>query len=164
MAADRGDDRGSGAARRRRSSRRLRAVAEHSAGGLVVNARHEAVLIGRRSRRGGLMWSLPKGHIEHGETAEQAAVREIHEETGSWGRVVTGLGSIDFWFVAGSSRVHKTVQHFLLEFVGGELFCDDHEVAAVAWIPLLDLEAKLAYPDERGLAARAGDLASRFLG
>jgi 8-oxo-dGTP pyrophosphatase MutT (NUDIX family) len=55
------------------------------------------------------------------------------------------------------------VQHFLLEFVEGELCGDDHEVAAVAWVPLQDLQAKLAYRDERRLAVRAGDLAGRFL-
>lgn len=163
MVAGRFDDRVSRADRSRHSSRRLRAVEEHSAGGLVVNARHEVVLIGRRNRRGSLLWSLPKGHIEQGENAEQTAVREIHEETGVWGRVVAGIGSIDFWFVAGSCRVHKTVQHFLLEFVAGELCSDDHEVAAVAWVPMQDLEAKLAYRDERRLAVRAGDLAGRFL-
>jgi hypothetical protein len=51
--------------------------------------------------------------------------------------------------------VHKTVQHYLLEYVGGDLCCDDHEVAVVAWVPLNELESRLAYPDERGVVARA---------
>ena len=129
----------------------------------MVNAGRAAALIGRRSRRGELLWSFPKGHIEHGETPEEAAVREIHEETGILGRVVAAVGSTDFWFMAGSRRVHKTVQHFLLEFVRGELCSDDHEVSAVAWVPLADLPATLAYPDERDLALRAGELARRLL-
>ena len=76
--------------------------------------RRSAALIGRLDRRGRLLWSLPKGHIEAGETAEQAAVREVEEETGIIGRVVAPLGTIDFWFVAEDRRIHKTVHHYLL--------------------------------------------------
>src|SRR5256885_10422216 len=98
-------------------SRRLRTVSEVSAGGLVLDRGGPVVqgaLIGRLDRRGRLLWSLPKGHIEEGETAEQAAVREVEEETGIIGCVVAPLGTIDFWFVAEDRRVHKTVHHFLL--------------------------------------------------
>ena len=73
-----------------------------------------AALIGRTDRRGRLLWSLPKGHIEAGETPEDTAVREVAEETGIIGEVVAPLGIIDFWFVADGRRVHKTVHHFLL--------------------------------------------------
>ena len=80
-----------------------------------------AALIGRTDRRGRLLWSLPKGHIEAGETPEDTAVREVAEETGIIGEVVAPLGIIDFWFVAEGRRVHKTVHHFLLRAVGGAL-------------------------------------------
>ena len=120
--------------------------------------RGAAALIGRLDRRGRLLWSLPKGHIEAGETAEQAAVREVEEETGIIGRVVAPLGTIDFWFVAEDRRVHKTVHHFLLRALGGELSDDDVEVAEVAWVPLGELESRLAYADERRLIRRATEL------
>lgn len=115
-------------------------------------------MIGRLDRRGRLLWSLPKGHIEPGETAEQAAVREVEEETGIIGRVVAPLGTIDFWFVAEDRRVHKTVHHFLMRALGGELSDSDVEVAEVAWVPLHELEARLAYADERRLLRRAAHL------
>lgn len=115
-------------------------------------------MIGRLDRRGRLLWSLPKGHIEAGETAEEAAVREVEEETGIIGRVVAPLGTIDFWFVAEDRRVHKTVHHFLLQALGGELSDDDIEVAEVAWVPLDELESRLAYADERRLIRRATEL------
>ena len=128
---------------RQRPGRRLRRVDETSAGGLVVADDEvtgpRAALIGRTDRRGRLLWSLPKGHIEEGETAEQAAEREVEEETGIIGRVVAPLGTIDFWFVAEDRRVHKTVHHFLLRALGGELCDDDVEVAEVAWVPLSEL-------------------------
>ncbi len=137
--------------------RRLRRVEETSAGGLVLDSAHDAAkaaLIGRLDRRGRLRWSLPKGHVEAGETAEDAAIREVAEETGIQGRVLAPLGTIDFWFVADGRRVHKTVHHFLLLAQGGELSDEDVEVEQVEWVPLTQLAARLAYDDERRLIER----------
>ncbi|HEX3614007.1 MAG TPA: NUDIX hydrolase [Sporichthyaceae bacterium] len=136
------------------SPKRLRTVSEVSAGGLVVDRGGpvaQGALIGRLDRRGRLLWSLPKGHLEAGESPEEAAVREVQEETGIRGRVLSKLGVIDFWFVADSHRVHKTVHHFLLEAESGELSDADIEVDEVAWVPLTDLTRKLAYDTERKL-------------
>ncbi|HJQ46106.1 MAG TPA: NUDIX hydrolase [Amycolatopsis sp.] len=153
----------SGGAKRRRSrrrrGRRMTTVDETSAGGLVVDGdRRQAVLIGRLDRQGKLLWSLPKGHIEGSETIEETAVREVKEETGISARVLTSLGSIDYWFVAERRRVHKTVHHFLLEAVGGELSDEDLEVTEVAWVPIAELETRLAYTDERALVRKARQL------
>lgn len=148
-----------GRRRRRRRGRRLTTVDETSAGGLVVDAeRANAALIGRLDRHGRLLWSLPKGHIEDGETVEQTAVREVKEETGISAQVLQPLGTIDYWFVAERRRVHKTVHHFILESTGGELSDEDVEVTEVAWVPLADLETKLAYSDERKLVRKAKEL------
>lgn len=157
---------GSSARRRRtlprpRGGTRLRQVDEFSAGGLVVDLGGEVpkgALIGRTDRQGRLLWSLPKGHIEEGETAEQAAVREVAEETGINGVILGELGTIDFWFVADGRRIHKTVRHFLMRATGGELSDADVEVTEVAWVPLPEIAAQLAYPDERGLLDEAGRL------
>jgi len=133
---------------------RLRRVEETSAGGLVVDGvsgEARAALIGRLDRRGRLRWSLPKGHVEAGESNEDAAIREVAEETGITGRVVAPLGTIDFWFVADGRRVHKTVHHFLLLALGGELSDEDIEVEQVEWVPLGQLADRLAYDDERRL-------------
>jgi 8-oxo-dGTP pyrophosphatase MutT (NUDIX family) len=159
MSTSRGRSGGRRAGRSTERRRRLRTVDETSAGGLVVDhVAGVAAVIGRLDRRGRLLWSLPKGHIEVGETAEQAAVREVEEETGIIGRVVAPLGTIDFWFVAEDRRVHKTVHHFLLSALGGELSDEDVEVAEVAWVPLAELESRLAYADERRLIRRATEL------
>lgn len=136
-------------------------VEETSAGGLVVRTADgctKAALIARHDRRGRLIWSLPKGHIEPGESAEAAAIREVHEETGIVGRVVAPLGTIDFWFMVDETRVHKTVHHFILEAVSGELSDSDVEVVKVAWVPLDQVKGRLKYRDERRLMAKAMDL------
>jgi 8-oxo-dGTP pyrophosphatase MutT (NUDIX family) len=119
-------------------------------------------LIGRLDRRGRLLWSLPKGHVEAGESEEDTAVREVMEETGISGTVVGKLGTIDFWFVADGRRIHKTVHHFLLvandPVHGLELSDADVEVSEVAWVPLTDVASRLAYADERRLLERVPDL------
>jgi len=109
-----------------------------------------------------MLWSLPKGHVEAGETVEQTAVREVQEETGIRGSIVGKLGSIDFWFVAEGRRVHKTVHHFLLladDPTGGLVLSDeDVEVSEVAWVPLAEVAHRLAYADERRLLDKIPDL------
>jgi 8-oxo-dGTP pyrophosphatase MutT (NUDIX family) len=147
---------------------RLRTVHETSAGGLVIDGLdgpkdgQVAALIGRIDRRGRMLWSLPKGHIEVGETAEQTAIREVAEETGVQSTVLAALGSIDYWFVTEERRVHKTVHHYLMRFLGGELSDNDVEVTEVAWVPLRELPARLAYADERKLAEVAGELIDKL--
>lgn len=135
-----------------------RTVEETSAGGLVVDDQGRAAIISRRNKRGRVVWSLPKGHLEEGETLEAAAVREVGEETGIIGRVLAPLGVIDFYFTADSRRIHKTVHHYLLRAEGGELSADDVEVEDVAWVPLEELDDTLTYADERGLLPRVPDL------
>ena len=153
---------------RRRVPERLRTVHETSAGGLVIDGidgprdAQVAALIGRIDRRGRMLWSLPKGHIELGETAEQTAIREVAEETGIRGSVLAALGRIDYWFVTDGRRVHKTVHHYLMRFSGGELSDEDLEVAEVAWVPIRELPSRLAYADERRLAEVADELIGKL--
>ena len=138
----------------RQQQRRPR-VEETSAGGLVVDLKRDAAaLIARHDRRGRLVWSLPKGHIEAGETAEMAAIREVEEETGITSRILEPLGTIDFWFVVEDKRVHKTVHHYLMDAQDVVLSDDDAEVAEVGWVPLDEVADLLRYADERHLVER----------
>jgi 8-oxo-dGTP pyrophosphatase MutT (NUDIX family) len=138
-------------------------VDEVSAGGLVIDfSGTQGLLIGRIDQkdtaRTHLLWSLPKGHIEMGETPEEAALREVMEETGIQSQISRSLGVIDFWFMAGGKRIHKTVHHYLFREVGGVLAPQVTEVDEVAWFPLHEIIERLAYPDEKKLLARTGDL------
>lgn len=139
-------------------------VDETSAGGLVIEVfdrRAYAAIIARRNRAGRLEWCLPKGHLEGLETPQQAAVREIHEETGILGRLLKHLATIDYWFAGNDRRVHKMVHHYLLEAIDGELTVEndpDQEAEDVAWVRLDKAGSRLAYPNERRVVATARDL------
>jgi len=139
-------------------------VDEVSAGGLVIDeSGTKGLLIGRRDLKDPtkerLLWSLPKGHIEEGETPEMAAIREVAEETGITSEIARALGVIDFWFMAGGKRIHKTVHHYLFKEVGGVLAPQLEEVDEVGWFPLEEIVSMLAYPDEKKLIAKSGELA-----
>jgi len=139
-------------------------VDEVSAGGLVIDTTGTmGLLIGRYDHKDAsgkrVLWSLPKGHIEEGETPEQAAIREVAEETGITSSITKSLGVIDFWFMAGGKRIHKTVHHFMFTEVGGTLLAQESEVDEVSWFPLSEIVERLAYPDEKKLIARSAELA-----
>jgi len=138
-------------------------VDEVSAGGLVIDTTGTmGLLIGRYDHKDAsgkrVLWSLPKGHIEEGETPEQAAIREVAEETGITSSITKSLGVIDFWFMAGGKRIHKTVHHFMFTEVGGTLLAQESEVDEVSWFPLAEIVDRLAYPDEKKLIAKTVEI------
>ncbi|MBM7530006.1 NUDIX hydrolase [Brevibacterium luteolum] len=140
---------------------RSNTVEEVSAGGVMVDfdsPTFEVAIIARINRAGRLEWCLPKGHLELGETPAQAARREVAEETGVHGDVVTALGSVDYWFSVGGYRIHKLVHHFLLRATGGYLTVvndPDQEAVDAAWIPLDALPEHLSFANERRIVAAA---------
>ena len=93
--------------------------------------------------------------MEAGETAEDAAIREVEEETGIRGRVLAPLGTIDYWFVVDDRRIHKTVHHYLLEAFSGELSGRRHRGRGGCLGAARDQPGRLAYADERRLVVSA---------
>jgi 8-oxo-dGTP pyrophosphatase MutT (NUDIX family) len=138
------------------NSRSKPRVYETSAGGFVLAAdgSKRVAVIGRRNRAGRLDWCLPKGHLEGIETSEQAAIREVAEETGLEATIITALGSINYEFATSTSIINKTVHHFLLEQTGGVLTIEndpDQEAVDIRWIHIDSLSAELAHENERRL-------------
>ena len=115
----------------------------------------EVVLASRRTRRGDLVWGLPKGLVEEGERPEQAAVREVQEETGLAAEIRAPLGDISYWYVWEGVRVKKTVSFFLMEAVGGAIEEHDHEMEEVRWLPLAEAAAVAGFDSEQDLIGKA---------
>jgi len=130
-----------------------------SAGGLVLRG-EEILLI---SIRGGRRWQLPKGHIEAGESRQEAAEREVREETGISGRVITPLPDVEYRFTErGAHRIHKRVHYYLMVYVSGdEADFDPEEVSGARWFSWEEALERLSYPNERRVVATARELVER---
>jgi len=129
----------------------MRIKFEVSAGGLVLRrdgASYDALLIGRGNPR---VWSLPKGHVEARETHEQAALREVREETGCWGEILSKLSEISYWFYLNGTKHKKSVHFYLMSYISGDTANHDHEVDDAAWFEIKAAKKALKYVSEKRL-------------
>jgi 8-oxo-dGTP pyrophosphatase MutT (NUDIX family) len=132
-------------------------VAEISAGGFVVSKTDSnlVALMARFNRGGKLEWCIPKGHLEPEETKEQAALREVFEETGLEAQITDYLGEVSYTFNQKGKNVSKTVHVFLMDQVAGELTMEhdpNHEASELAWVKLDELITKLSHGSEKRIA------------
>jgi 8-oxo-dGTP pyrophosphatase MutT (NUDIX family) len=132
-----------------------------SAGGVLIRRADEGpevLLASRRTRRGELVWGLPKGLIEEGESPEDAALREVREETGHSGKIREPLGEVSYWFVWDDERIRKTVHFFLMEDTGEEPGDRDHEMEEVRWFPLARARKIAGFKSEKEILRKAGEM------
>jgi 8-oxo-dGTP pyrophosphatase MutT (NUDIX family) len=143
---------------RRRGGRRP--ARELSAGGVVVRGEEIVVIVPtRRASDGSRVLALPKGHIDPGEDALQAATREVREETGVVGAPVRELGEARYWYRRDGQTIPKSVKFFLFSYVEGDTDDHDDEVEQARWIKLADAQSELSHAAEREMVA----LATEFL-
>ena len=101
--------------------------------------------------RGRTRWGLPKGAVSQGETSEQAALREVLEETGLEAEIVKLLDTIEYFFRAGDTLIRKRVDFYLMRYVAGELKPQLSEVDDVEWVELSEAIQRASFESERKL-------------
>ncbi len=136
----------------------MRERRELSAGGVVYRRNAEATEVALI--RTGKRWGLPKGHVEPGEGIQEAACREVLEETALEGEVIGKLGDISYRYTykkAGGEvvRVFKRVHFYLLRWSKGEVRGHDYEVDEARWFGIDEALEKLTYPTEQRMVRNA---------
>lgn len=128
---------------------------EFSAGGVLYKIENEEIMVMLVFARNGKVISLPKGLIERKEKPEEAAVREVKEETGCLGEVEDFLEKIDYWYYLGGERIHKYVYYYLLKYISGDPVNHDWEVEKAEWHPIDRAVQMLTFENEREVLKRA---------
>jgi 8-oxo-dGTP pyrophosphatase MutT (NUDIX family) len=108
----------------------------------------------KRDANGQRVMGLPKGHPEPGETPEQAATREVREETGVVADLVEPLGTIEYSYERRGCRIAKRVAFFRFDYRDGDLADHDHEIEQASWMPLAEAAVSLSYEGERAMVQR----------
>ena len=129
---------------------------EFSAGGVVVRGDEMVVIVPvKRDASGNKVLGLPKGHPDGAETAEEAATREVAEETGVTAELIGELGDTHYTYERKGRRIAKRVKFFLFEYRYGDVADHDHEIEDARWMPLDEAARSLTYEGERAVVARA---------
>jgi len=118
-------------------------------------------LMARFNRGGKLEWCIPKGHLEQDETSEQAALREVFEETGLEAQIIQHLGEVNYQFIQDGTKISKTVHVYLMQQTGGELSFDKDphkEASELEWVQVSELLARLSHGNEKRIAKVAIEL------
>jgi 8-oxo-dGTP pyrophosphatase MutT (NUDIX family) len=133
-----------------------------SAGGVAYRKRDAQVEIALISVGDDNRWQLPKGLIDKGESTEDAAVREVHEEAGIDTDLVEPLDKVEYWYFwneAGQRvRYHKFVYFYLLRYKSGDVSDHDHEVNEARWFNIDQAINVLAFGSEKKIVEKAREL------
>jgi len=132
---------------------------EISAGGVVFKKEQDVFRVVLYCRNNATQWCLPKGKIESGETKEEAALREVKEETGLTGEIIRHINDIRYEYFSSKRnlKIKRTVHFFLIQHTGGTIGDHENKTEAVQWFSLDDAIAKATHVSEQSIIKKAKD-------
>lgn len=133
----------------------------HSSGGVIYRRDGDRIEVALIATSASTRWGLPKGHVFEGETSPDAARREIEEETGLNGEVVQLLETIEYWFRAGRTRIHKYVDLYLVRYQSGDVVPQEAEVDDARWFALDEAIITASFPREQAVLKRVREMWER---
>ena len=133
-----------------------------SAGGVAFRRNKSATEVAIVAVLPSLRWQLPKGLIDAGERAEQAALREVREEAGIDCELLEKIETVEYWYQATAKgervRFHKFVHFFLLKYLAGDVRHHDHEIDEARWVAIETAIEMLAFKSEKEVVKKASEL------
>lgn len=137
-----------------------------SAGGIVLRKTDAEVKVLLTQHSGHRGWEFPKGHIELGESAQDAAVREVEEESGVKAEILEKAGQVEYFYYENKEKAFKKVTYFFMKYVGdGEATTAD-EVSNIEWLEVNKVGVRLTFKSSKKLwqevIVKVEELASRI--
>jgi mutator protein MutT len=126
---------------------------EFSAGGIVQDE-GRILMVKVRNLEGKELWTFPKGHIEKGETAKEAAVREVEEETGYRCEILRPFDRVQYYFQRTGEITKKTVTWFLMKPIEKVGALDTEEILETEWVSMEEARNRSVYKSDKQLLAR----------
>jgi 8-oxo-dGTP pyrophosphatase MutT (NUDIX family) len=131
---------------------RSRTYFEFSAGGIVREG-DQLLMVKVQNLEGSQIWTFPKGHIEKGEKAEEAALREVEEETGYRCEILAPFERAQYWFKREKILTKKIVTWFLMKPLEKTGTFDPEEILETKWMPITEAQQVAKYRSDKKILA-----------